>query len=906
LGPYQIEELLGAGGMGRVYRARDTRLHRTVAIKLLPDDRLADPRRKVRLLQEARAASALNHPNIVTLFDIASDNGCDFLVLEYVSGKTLAQSIPPKGLPLADALNFATQTAGALAAAHAAGIVHRDIKPANIIVTPDAQVKVLDFGLAKLQPSLAMAAPETAHTAPGVVMGTPSYMSPEQAAGHDTDHRTDIFSLGVVLYEMLCGDRPFRGATQVETLHAILNAPVPALSRRNPDVPPEMDEILGKALAKDPRERYCHAGDFELDLRRFAAAWNARDLPSQRVAVPPDRPPFSPRFLRLAAMTLLTALAGGTLLWWFKPDHASRGAVLTRLTMNTGLTTDSALSPDGKLLAYASDRGGKGNLDIWVHQVSGGEAIQRTHDPADESEPAFSPDGSQIAFRSERDGGGIYVMPSLGGDARRIVDGGREPRFSPDGSQIAYWTGKSLNFVVNTPGVSRIYIVPSGGGDPLAIQPGFSWARRPVWSPDGKQLLFLGVRDPGSLPDWWIAPVGGGAAVKTGAQAFLTSYGLAAWPEAYFNPAVWTSEGNHVLFAATLGDSTNIWRVAVPPGGQAKSPPERLTFGTGIETSPSLAAGGKLAFSALTNNIDLWSLPADTSQGRQTGAPVRVTQDPALDFYPGFSSDGKTLIYMSTRAGQTDLWLDDMRTGRKSVIVPQIAYRHIPVISRDGSRVLFGGIDEHSRRWCASLNLLAGGAAGPSSRRKLCDNCWPVWDISADGRWLLHEDRTGVAMMVREMAPGQSAPLIRSGKGYIVRARISPDSRWVAFTRTIDAIAGVYLAPFRPGTPALESSWTAIAGGETQNTYPQWSLDNRLIYYFSNRDGKVCVWAQRIDPNTGQTQGEPFAVWHFHEVQLSLAGVSFPLMGMAIAPDRIVLSLSERSGNIWMAQSETR
>jgi hypothetical protein len=161
-------------------------------------------------------------------------------------------------------------------------------------------------------------------------------------------------------------------------------------------------------------------------------------------------------------------------------------------------------------------------------------------------------------------------------------------------------------------------------------------------------------------------------------------------------------------------------------------------------------------------------------------------------------------------------------------------------------------------------------------------------------------------MMVREMAPGQSAPLIRSGKGYIVRARISPDSRWVAFTRTIDAIAGVYLAPFRPGTPALESSWTAIAGGETQNTYPQWSLDNRLIYYFSNRDGKVCVWAQRIDPNTGQTQGEPFAVWHFHEVQLSLAGVSFPLMGMAIAPDRIVLSLSERSGNIWMAQSETR
>ena len=243
LGPYQIEDLLGAGGMGEVYRARDTRLHRTVAIKLLPSERLADADRKLRFLQEARAASALSHPNIVTLYDIASDNGREYLVLEYVPGKTLAQLIAPKGLPIEDALHFATQIAGGLAAAHTAGIVHRDIKPANLIVTAEGQVKILDFGLAKLQTprsptGAAMAAPESAHTGPGVVMGTPAYMSPEQAAGREADHRTDIFSLGVVLYELLSGVRPFRGATQVETLHAILNSPAPPLSAARPDVPP--------------------------------------------------------------------------------------------------------------------------------------------------------------------------------------------------------------------------------------------------------------------------------------------------------------------------------------------------------------------------------------------------------------------------------------------------------------------------------------------------------------------------------------------------------------------------------------------------------------------------------------------------------------------------------------------
>src|SRR4030095_1455491 len=262
VGPYKILALLGAGGMGHVFRATDTRLHRTVTIKILRSETVSDPQRKRRFLQEARAASALNHPNIVTLYDIASDGEMDYLVMEYVEGKSLDRLITAKRLPLAHCIGYAAQIASALAAAHSAGIVHRDIKPANVMVTPESHVKVLDFGLAKLiEPE------ESAGTvtAAGLIMGTPAYMSPEQASGGQVDHRTDIFSLGVMLYEMVSGTRPFTGKSNVDTMHEIVHAPAPPLVA----VPPRLADIVDKALAKDPRDRYQNAGDLAVDLRRL-------------------------------------------------------------------------------------------------------------------------------------------------------------------------------------------------------------------------------------------------------------------------------------------------------------------------------------------------------------------------------------------------------------------------------------------------------------------------------------------------------------------------------------------------------------------------------------------------------------------------------------------------------------
>jgi Tol biopolymer transport system component len=398
--------------------------------------------------------------------------------------------------------------------------------------------------------------------------------------------------------------------------------------------------------------------------------------------------------------------------------------------------------------------------------------------------------------------------------------------------------------------------------------------------------------------DWYTIRVDGGPAIATGANALLRRHGLAAWPDTYFTPAAWTGPDNGVLFAATLGDSTNVWQISIPPGARAAGTPRRLTFGAGIEANPSLTAGGKLAYSILNNNIDLWALPMNTFRGQTSGPLERLTQDPSVDYFPAVSSDGKTLAYMSARSANADVWLRDLRTGSKIVVATEVASSQHPTIARNGSLLLFGG-RKVGGPWY-SLPLLAGEASRPSARREVCDKCWPVSDLSSDGKWLLYDKQPRKIMAVRNMDSGRTSDLIRAGPAMIGRGRISPDERWLAFNGSYD----VFLVPFRPETaPADESSWIPMATGESYDGHPQWSLDSRMVYYFSSRDGRFCIWAQRIDPATGRPEGEPFAAAHFHQGRISLSGVPIPMMGMAIVSDRIILNLSEMSGNVWMAQT---
>ncbi len=498
VGPYTIVEKLGEGGMGVVYKAHDERLNRFVALKVLAAEQVSDPDCKRRFTQEARSASALNHPNIVHIYDIFSDEGAEFIAMECVQGKTLGRLIGRKGLGLDEALRYAVQIADAFSKAHAAGIVHRDLKPSNIMINEDGAAKILDFGLAKLterDPSAQRHPDATAETvAPtlteeGTIVGTVAYMSPEQAEGKNVDARSDIFSFGSVLYEILTGQRAFQGDSKASTLAAVIQSEPKHIGELIPALPQEMQRLIARCLRKDPARRWQTMSDLKVALQELKEDSDSGRLSGGMASAPRRRISVG----LVAVITFVTVASAAALTWWaLHRASAPREVEMNRLTYDSGLTRYSTISPDGKLVAYASDCSGEGNLDIYVQQVGGREAIRRTSHPADDIQPSFSPDGSKIAFRSERNGGGIYIIDTLGGPERKIADRGWHPSFSPDGSQILYTEATSIGAALGTS--SRMYLIPSTGGSARELQPDFmveSYAGTgpvPLWSPDGTRF----------------------------------------------------------------------------------------------------------------------------------------------------------------------------------------------------------------------------------------------------------------------------------------------------------------------------------------------------------------------------------------------------------------------------------
>ena len=700
--------------MGEVYLAQDSRLERTLALKVLPIEWSSDPDRMKRFLREAKAASALKHPNVAHIYEIGEWNGIQFIALEYVEGQTLAAKIGNHPLNLTEVVEIGIQVADALDEAHSKGITHRAIKPANLMLTARGQVKVLDFGLAKVTWAKGLAATSdlstVVNTEAGVVMGTMEYMSPEQVLGKEVDHRTDVFSLGVVLYQMATGRLPFSGKSPNETLDHILHGQPEAIARFNYNVPVELERIVRKCLEKDRERRYQSARELLVDLRNLKSE-PREGSPAEPSAQSSERSgtcrtgPPKPTQSKHAATPLepeeisccrrLGSLAaGGFLFWWSlrRPTPLSQ-PLLTRLTSDSGLTTDAVISPDGKLIAYASDRGGN-NLDIWVRQVSGGDPIQLTQDPADDHQPSFSPDGGQIVFRSERAGGGIYIISALGGEDRPLTSKGRNPRFSPAGDWIAFWVGPVAGYPLGAQ-AGKIFLIPPTGGNPKQIDPpGILAAGCPIWSPDGTHLLFYGS-DSSNLAvlfptsDWWVWPLAGGNAVKTGAfEVFAAQNINLTLPSLVPAPAEWMDD--RVFFSAKAGDSVSLWQVSISPKNwRITGPAHRLTTGSGLDIRPSLAKTGLLVFSSLVENADIWSLPIDASQGRVKGPPEQLTRDLAADYLPSMSADGKKLAFVSWRSGNPDIWMKDLESGKEKPLTESPAEEIRPRISPDGSLVSY-------------------------------------------------------------------------------------------------------------------------------------------------------------------------------------------------------------------------
>ena len=882
--------------MGVVYKAHDVRLDRFVCIKVLRAEQLKDESRKQRFIQEAKSASSLNHPNIITIYEIDQADGTDFMVMEFVAGKTLQQLIPGGGLPVADVLKYAIPIAGALATANAAGIIHRDIKPGNIMAGASGIVKVLDFGLAKLtaQEENADGATQTikAQTEEGTIVGTAAYMSPEQAQGKPVDARSDIFSFGAVLYEMLTGRRAFQGDNRMSTLASILQREPTPLAELDSRIPHELERIVVRCLRKDPDRRFQHMADLKVALEELKEESDSGKL----TPVLPTARSRGRNGLALGLSAVLVLLAAVAAWFWWHPAPGKNAVrPLTRLTSN-GVSMSPAISPDGKMLAYLSSVGGP-NPDIWVQQIGGGKPIQITHEKEGASSPIFSPDGTQIAYASR---GNIYEIPALGGDARLIASDGLGPLYTADGSTILF--GRVIK------GWLRLFSVPRIGGTPAAIQTGMDLASLPVRSPDGSQLLAMVSQD-GRVPDfktWWTISIAGGKLVEVSPPiSLLPGETRAPVPVAWTMPDK-NSRQQWVIFDRPTGDTYNLFRVAIGNDRRLKSNPEQITFTTGFSNSPSVSDAGRMVFVSGTGSTNLWSIPIDTDHARVTGERQSLSQVEGMRYdSPSLTSDGKTVAFFSDRR----LVVKDLMTGRETQLAQDMTVVRgtRPTISADGSFVAYYVLNRAENEADIYSISTAGGAP-----RLLCRACGTPGGFSADNTRLLTQKDAfspGFAKIALvDVATGKVATVLSDPQHNLWNPYYSRDDKWVGFLMEIGADQQhyrIYVAPVENFVPAGPDRWVQLTSGDYHDDKEQFSPDGNTMYFTSNRDGFTCMWALRLDPKTKRPLGSPFAIQHFHGSQRIYAGISESNhMEVNVAKDKIVTNLDEFHSDIWMMQLE--
>ena len=807
LGRYEIKSQIGAGGMGEVFLAEDTRLERTVALKILPAELANDQQRMHRFIQEAKTASALNHPNILTIYEIEEIDSINLIATEFIDGETLRARIQRAPVSPSEALDIAIQVASALSAAHDAGIVHRDLKPENIMLRrQDGIVKLLDFGIAKLSEPAAEPGSSNIdteaktrarlNTAPGTVLGTVGYMSPEQARGLPVDARTDIWSLGVVFYEMIAGRAPFAEATATDVLVSVLQKEAPPLAQFSKETPEALEWIVTKTLRKDKEERYQTAKELGSDLRKLK---QQVEFQTELERVPPS--PYSPfsvspnltvaappaattaevvvrkvRIWLLLVPLIVAAAAVAFVLLLRKSEQRvslNTPPKMSQLTFAEGVEQYPAWSADGKQLAYSAEV--TGIRKIFRKNLETGEETQLTKGSNDDIQPVWSPDGETILFvRAIQpnqklepadvfgtfEGGDIWSVNVRNGAEARLIDKAVNPAFSPDGKSIAFdaaWVGTHRIWIADQLGQNAQQLTSDTSEELRHV--------RPRWSPDGTRIVFQNVEG-----------------TKFNVRVVDVAQRKLQWvTNDVFNNLnpVWSQSGKFIYFSSDRGGGYNVWRVQFSSDGAAASSPQQITTGAGQDVELAMSADGKkLALSILKQNADVWKLPVSPESGKAAGEPEEVITTTREDSRASWSPDGTKIVFNSDRGGDMNLWLYSIGDGSTKQLTRGPGGDFQGTWSPDGKTILFfSSRSGNSDIWAldletSALKQLTTGSAIEINPFFSPDGKLIAYQSDQTGRpevWVMNADGTNAHQLTRVGVRGHFLRWTKLGGAVIFR-----------------------------------------------------------------------------------------------------------------------------------------
>jgi serine/threonine protein kinase/Tol biopolymer transport system component len=826
LGPYEVVSPLGAGGMGEVYRARDTRLDRYVAIKILPERLAADAAAVSRFEQEGRAVAALSHPNILAIHDVGLQDGVAYVVTELLDGDTLRDRLSSGRLPLRKALDYAMHVAQGLAAAHAKNITHRDIKPENLFVTADG-VKILDFGLAKVAtPAADVTRTSNLPTDPGTVLGTAGYLSPEQAQGKSVDHRSDIFSLGAVLYEMATGLRAFKGDSAIDSLHKVIHSEPPPIDTAAPDAPPELRFVLAKCLAKDPDERYQSTRDLVIDLKGVARALDS----SPRLSAPPVPAPGARRGFAVAVATVVVAIAIiGAALWWRnRPSEpaaaaAAGGGPSMEQVTSLGTVIDAVISPDGKYMAYVSSENARQSL--WIRQIATASTLELV--PAASVGywgATFSPDSSEIFYvvaSPERPDRALYRVSTLGGAPRELLSGlDSFPVFSPDGKQLAY-----VRAAFPEPGTSALMVAGVDGSNPRPLatrrSPDFFapiFFTAPSWSPDGATIICPMINRAGTPTKATLVLI----RVADGTEAPFPRY---EWVGA--GQATWTPDGQGVYVVAGEENAGarnhQIWWVSAREASRRRITSDLLDYRT-----VSLTADGSTMMTVAADNASaIWTVPVDTGEAtRLRGGRYEGLSGVAA------TPDGR-ILYRAVDGGLGNLWIMNTDgSGRRQLTTD--AESSNPVVTLDGRSMVF---ERQGALWQSDLdgqNLRAIPNTTNGTRPAMMP----------DGKSVLYVLTAGGFEQTWKAPLDGSAPPVRMLAARAFGGRVSPDGKQIAFYYQETLKSGFFLVVM----PINSDKPTHTFPARPSSTYAaiDWTPDSKALLHNAAVDDRSNIWLQPL------------------------------------------------------------